>query len=133
MIKAQIMTNGVSIQDRRGYMKIKPKFPHGQKMIFFCGAVKQERVESYKRTHRGFMHFINKHETRKKIEMFLDPNLEEDIWINRIANNKKRRLTAVDDNTSPPLDTPKCVIAQVPGYAGYDKMMDEIFEEDSVF
>lgn len=79
------------------------------------------------------MHFINKHETRKKIEMFLDPNLEEDIWINRIANNKKRRLTAVDDNTSPPLDTPKCVIALVPGYAGYDEMMDEIFEEDSVF
>ena len=48
-----------------------------------------------------------------------------------IKKNKKRRLP-VDDDTAPPLDSPWCVIALLPGDAGYDEMLDKINEECSL-
>jgi hypothetical protein len=49
-----------------------------------------------------------------------------------IMTNKKRRLP-VDEDALPPLDSPRCVIALLPGDEGYDEMFDKINKEDSVF
>jgi hypothetical protein len=77
------------------------------------------------------MCFHNKHGNREKIEGLWKPYQEKDNWMNGIMKNKKRRLP-VDDDSLPPLDSPRCVIALLPGDAGYDEMLDKINEEDSV-
>ena len=113
-------------------MKIKPSFTHGQKKISFCDAVKEEGIKLYKRTHRQLMCFLSKHENREKIEVLCKPNQVKDNWMNGMANNKTRRMATVDDDALSPLDSPRCVIALLPGDAGYDEMMDRINEENSV-
>ena len=50
MTKAQMVTNGMSIEERRRYMKIKPRFTYGEKKISFCDDVKEEGIEFYKKT-----------------------------------------------------------------------------------
>jgi hypothetical protein len=46
-----MVDKGLSVEDQKHYLKVKPKFTHGQKKIFFCDAVKAEGIEFYKQTH----------------------------------------------------------------------------------
>jgi hypothetical protein len=77
------------------------------------------------------MRFLNKHGNREKIEELWKPQKEKDNWMDGIMKNKKRRLP-VDDDALPLLNSPRCVIALLPGGAGYDEMLEKINEEDSV-
>ena len=51
---------GISVEDGRHYLKVNPKFIHGQKNVSFSDAVKAEGVQFYKQTHDRLMHFLNK-------------------------------------------------------------------------
>ena len=42
------------------------------------------------------------------------------------------KTTGSTDDSLPPLDSPRCVIALVPGDDGYDEMMEQINDVDSV-
>ena len=57
---------------------------------------------------------------------------EKDDWMNGLTKNKRLRNTTWTDDSLPPLDSPKCVMALVPGDDGYDEMMGQINDEDSV-
>ena len=48
---SDMVDKGLSVEDQKHYLKVKPKFTHGQKKIFFCDAVKAEGIEFYKQTH----------------------------------------------------------------------------------
>ena len=77
------------------------------------------------------MRFLNKHGNREKIEELWKPYEEKENWMDGIMKNKKRRLP-VDDDALPPLNSPRCAIASLPGDARYDEMLDKINEEDCV-
>jgi hypothetical protein len=49
-----------------------------------------------------------------------------------LAKNKRSKVTASTDDSLPPLDSPRCVIATVPGDDGYDEMMEQINDGESV-
>ena len=57
---------------------------------------------------------------------------EKDDWMNGLTKNKRFRTTQSVDDSLPPLDSPKCVMALVPGDDGYDEMMGKINDGDSV-
>ncbi len=49
-----------------------------------------------------------------------------------LAKNKRIKTTGSTDDSLPPLDSLRCVIALVPGDDGYDEMMEQINDSDSV-
>jgi hypothetical protein len=57
---------------------------------------------------------------------------EKDDWMNGLTKNKRLRNTTWTDDSLPPLDSPKCVMALVPGDDGYDEMMGQMNDGDSV-
>ena len=50
---------------------------------------------------------------------------EKDDWMVGLAK-KRSKVTASTDDSLPPLDCPRRVIAFVPGDDGYDEMMEQI-------
>ena len=52
--------------------------------------------------------------------------------MNGLTKNKRLRTTASTDDSLPPLDSPRCVMALVPGDDGYDEMMEQINDGNSV-
>ena len=48
------------------------------------------------------------------------------------AKHKRSKDTASTDDSLPPLDSPRCVIALVPGDDGYDEMMEQINDGESI-
>ena len=58
-----MLDKGLSAEDRKNYLKVKPKFTHGQKKISFCDAVKAQGIEFYKQTHWRLTRFL--HNARK--------------------------------------------------------------------
>ncbi len=57
---------------------------------------------------------------------------EKDDWMVGLTKNKRIKITGATDDSLPPLDSPRCVIALVPGDGGYDEMMEQINDGDSV-
>ena len=57
---------------------------------------------------------------------------EKDDWMNGLTKNKRLRTTASTDDSLPPLDSPRCVMALVPGDDGYAQMMEQINDGNSV-
>ena len=49
-----------------------------------------------------------------------------------LAKNKRSKTMGTTDDSLPPLDMPRCVIALAPGDDGYNKMMEQINDGDSV-
>jgi hypothetical protein len=50
-----------------------------------------------------------------------------------LAKNKRSKVTAsLTDDSLPPLDSRRCVIGLVPGDDGYDEMMEQINDGESV-
>jgi hypothetical protein len=49
--EAQMVDMGISVEDRRCYLKVTPKFTHGQRKVSFNDAAKVERMKFYKQTH----------------------------------------------------------------------------------
>ena len=45
---SQMVGTGISVEDQRCYLKVKPKFTHGQRRASFSDAVKVEGFEFYK-------------------------------------------------------------------------------------
>ena len=43
-----------------------------------------------------------------------------------MVGNKRSKVTASTDDSLPPLDSPRYVIALVPGDDGYDEMIEQI-------
>ena len=52
--------------------------------------------------------------------------------MNGLTKNKRLRTTQSVDDSLPHLNSPKCVMALVPGDDGYDEMMRQINDGDSV-
>ena len=52
--------------------------------------------------------------------------------MNGLTKNKRFQTTQSVDDSLPPLDSQKCVMALLPGDDGYDKMMGQINDGDSV-
>ena len=50
-----------------------------------------------------------------------------------LVKNKRTKGTASTDDSLPPLDSPRCVMALVPGDDGYIDMMEKINDGESVF
>ena len=49
-----------------------------------------------------------------------------------LAKNKRSKVTGSTDDSLPSLDSPRSMIALVPGDDGYDEMMEQINDGDSV-
>ena len=127
-----MVDNGLSVEDQKHYLKVMPKFTHCQKKISFCDTVKAEGIEFYKQTHQRLTRFLYNASKREKISVLWKDDEEKDDWMNGLTKNKRLRTTQSTDDSLPPLDSPKCVMALVPGDDGYDKMMRQINDGDSV-
>jgi hypothetical protein len=64
---SEMVDKGLNVDDQKHYLKVKPKFTHGQKKISFCDAVKAEGIDFYKQTQRRLTHFLSKASNREKI------------------------------------------------------------------
>ena len=129
---SEMLDKGLSAEDRKHYLKVKPKFTHGQKKISFCDAVKAQGIEFYKQTHRRLTRFLHNARKREMISVLWKDDEEKDDWMNGLTKNKRFRTTQSVDDSLPPLDSPKCVMALVPGDDGYDEMMGQMNDGDSV-
>ena len=127
-----MVDKGLSLEDQKHYLKVKPKFTHGQKKISFCDAVKAEGIEFYKQTHRRLTRFLYNASKREKISVLWKDDEEKDDWMVGLAKNKRIKTTGSTVDSLPLLDSPRCVIALVPGDDGYDEMMEQINDGDSV-
>ncbi len=127
-----MVDKGLSLEDQKHYLKVKPQFTHGQKKISFCDAVKAEGIEFYKQTHRRLTHFLYNASKREKISVLWKDDEEKDDWMVGLAENNRSKVTASTDDFLPTLDSPRCVIALVPGDDWYDEMMEQINDSDSV-
>ena len=56
----EMVDKGLSVDDQNNYLKVKPKFTHGQKKISFCDAVKAEGIKFCIQTHQRLTHFLCK-------------------------------------------------------------------------
>ena len=65
-----MVDKGLSTDDQKCYLKVKPKFTHGQKKISFCDAMKAEGLKFYKQTHSRSMNFLCKAINREKFQIF---------------------------------------------------------------
>jgi hypothetical protein len=45
MMMTEMVDKGLSVDNQKSYLKVKPKFTHGQKKISSCDAVKTEGIE----------------------------------------------------------------------------------------
>ena len=128
-----MVDKGLSLEDQKHYLKVKPQFTHGQKKISFCDAVKAEQIKFYKQTHQRLTRFLSNASKREKISVLWKDDEEKDDWMVGLTKNKRIKTTGSTDDSLPPLDSPRCVIALVPGDDGYDEMMEQINDGDSVY
>ena len=68
---------GISVEDRRCYLKVKSKFIRGQKIGSFSDAVKSKGVEFYKQTHFRLMHFLKKASSKEKFRVLWEESKME--------------------------------------------------------
>ena len=83
-----MVDKGLNVEDQKHYLKVKPKFTHGQKKISFCDAVKAEGIEFYKQTHRRLTCFLRNASKRGKISVLWKDDEEKDDWMGGLAKNK---------------------------------------------
>ena len=69
---------------------------------------------------------------REKISVLWKDDKEKDDWMVGLTKNKRIKTTGSTDDSLPPLDSPRCVIALVPGDDRYEEMMEQNNEGDSV-
>jgi len=129
---SEMLDKGLSAEDRKHYLKVKPKFTHGQKKISFCDAVKTQGIEFYKQTHRRLTQFLHNARKWEMISVLWKDDEQKDDWMVGLAENKRSKVTASTDDSLPTLDLPRCVIALVPGSDGYDEMMKQINNGENV-
>ena len=55
-----VVDKGLSLDDLKCYLKVKPYFTHGQTKISFCDAVRAEGIKFYIQTHQRLTHFLCK-------------------------------------------------------------------------
>ena len=87
-----MVDKGLSLEDQKHYLKVKPKFTHGQKKISCCDAVIAEGIEFYKQTHRRLTRFLYNASKREKISVVWKDDKEKDGWIVGLVKNKRRKL-----------------------------------------
>ena len=85
--------------------------------------MKAQGIEFYKQTHRRLTRFLHNARKWETISVLWKDDEEKDDRMNGLTKNKRFRTTQSVDDSLPPLDSPKCVMALVPGDDGYDKMM----------
>ena len=76
--------------------------------------------------------FLGNASKREKISVLWNDDEEKDDWMVGLAKNKRSKTRGTTDDSLPPLDLPRCVIALVPCDDGYDEMMEQINDGDSV-
>jgi hypothetical protein len=52
MAESHSVTNEISTEEQRHYLKVKPKFTHGQNNASFCDAKQDEGIDFDKRTYQ---------------------------------------------------------------------------------
>jgi hypothetical protein len=73
-----MVDKGLSVDDQKHYLKVKPKFTHGQKKISFCDAAKAEGIKFYKQTHQRLTDFLCKASNRGKFSDLWKDDEERD-------------------------------------------------------
>ena len=94
--------------------------------------MKAEGIKFYKQTHRRLTRFLYNASKREKISVLWKDDDEKDDWMIGLTKNKRIKPTGSTDDSLPPLDSLRCVIALVPGDDEYDEMTEQINDGDSV-